>query len=274
MAHTYKLFTSCLWQTTSTVVSTDEHLYLFDPAYFPHEIEAIAEYVQRERNGRELILVLTHGDWDHVVGVGRFPDSRVVAQQQIIADGRIEKQLNKAKRFDGTYYVDRSYEIIFPTFTELVEEAQEWHNVYFLPVPGHTADQMATLFPEQKLLVVGDMLSNLEFPFLEDSQAYLESLDKIERLVSRGEVAEIIPGHGLPAKGQTEILQRIERDRQYLIDARSVIFEGIANKITEDVLTEQFSQMLYDGLPIQEHLRSAHDENRTQLLKEAVSLKG
>ncbi|KZE46997.1 hypothetical protein AV540_20645 [Brevibacillus parabrevis] len=47
----YKLFTSCLWQTTSAVVSTTDRLYLFDPAYFPHEIEAIAEYVQNVRNG-------------------------------------------------------------------------------------------------------------------------------------------------------------------------------------------------------------------------------
>ncbi|EJL41930.1 MULTISPECIES: hypothetical protein [Brevibacillus] len=61
----YKLFTSCLWQTTSAVVSTDDRLYLFDPAYFPHEIEAIADYVQSVRDGRELVLVLTHGLGSH-----------------------------------------------------------------------------------------------------------------------------------------------------------------------------------------------------------------
>lgn len=41
MGQTYKLFTSYLWQTTSTVVSTDERIYLFDPAYFPQEIDGI-----------------------------------------------------------------------------------------------------------------------------------------------------------------------------------------------------------------------------------------
>ncbi|ASJ54951.1 hydrolase glyoxylase [Brevibacillus formosus] len=274
MAQIYKLFTSCLWQTTSTVVSTEKRLYLFDPAYFPHEVEAIADYVQSERKGRELVLVLTHGDWDHVVGVGKFPDATVIAQKEILTDGRIEGKLNKAKKFDGSYYVVRSYEVGMPKFTKLVEDAQDWQEVFFLPVPGHTPDQMATLFREQKLLVVGDMLSNLEFPFLDDSSAYLESLEKIERLVLQGEVEEVIPGHGVPAKGREEILHRIARDRQYLLDARAVVFEGIANNVEEDVLGEQFSQLTYDGVSIDEHLRSSHDQNRDQLCKEALSQKG
>ncbi|MGG4462324.1 MBL fold metallo-hydrolase [Brevibacillus porteri] len=274
MAQSYKLFTSCLWQTTSAVVSTEQRLYLFDPAYFPHEIEAIADYVQSERNGRELILVLTHGDWDHVVGVGKFPDATVIAQKEILTAGRIEKKLNKAKRFDGSYYVVRSYEVGMPTFAKLVEDAQDWQEVFFLPVPGHTPDQMATLFREQKLLVVGDMLSNLEFPFIDDSSDYLESLEKIEQLVLQGEVEEVIPGHGVPAKGREEILHRIERDRQYLLDARAVVFEAIANNIEEDVLREQFSQLTYDGVSIDEHLCSSHDQNRDQLYKEAISQKG
>ncbi|NRS16330.1 MBL fold metallo-hydrolase [Brevibacillus sp. HB1.4B] len=274
MAQSYKLFTSCLWQTTSAVVSTEQRLYLFDPAYFPHEIEAIADYVQSERNGRELILVLTHGDWDHVVGVGKFPDATVIAQKEILTAGRIEKKLNKAKRFDGSYYVVRSYEVGMPTFAKLVEDAQDWQEVFFLPVPGHTPDQMATLFREQKLLVVGDMLSNLEFPFIDDSSAYLESLEKIEQLVLQGEVEEVIPGHGVPAKGREEILHRIERDRQYLLDARAVVFEAIANNVEEDVLREQFSQLTYDGVSIDEHLCSSHDQNRDQLYKEAISQKG
>ncbi|WJQ79902.1 MBL fold metallo-hydrolase [Brevibacillus brevis] len=274
MAETYRLFTSCLWQTTSAVVSTEQRIYLFDPAYFPHEVEAIADYVQRERNGRELILVLTHGDWDHVVGIGKFPDATVIAQKEILTDGRIEAMLNKAKKFDGSYYVVRSYEVGMPKFTKLVEDAQEWQEVFFLPVPGHTPDQMATLFREQKLLVVGDMLSNLEFPFIDDSSTYLESLEKIERLVLQGEVEEIIPGHGVPAKGREEILHRIERDRQYLLDARAVVFEGIANNVGEDILGEKFSKLTYDGVSIDEHLRSSHDQNRDQLCKEAISRKG
>lgn len=274
MAETYRLFTSCLWQTTSAVVSTEQRIYLFDPAYFPHEVEAIADYVQRERNGRELILVLTHGDWDHVVGVGKFPDATVIAQKEILTDGRIEGMLNKAKKFDGSYYVVRSYEVGIPKFTKIVEGAQEWQEVFFLPVPGHTPDQMATLFREQKLLVVGDMLSNLEFPFIDDSGAYLESLEKIERLVHQGEVEEVIPGHGVPAKGREEILHRIERDRQYLLDARAVVFEGIANNVEKDVLEEQFSQLKYDGVSIDEHLRSSHEQNLDQLCKEAISQKG
>ena len=274
MEQAYKLFTSCLWQTTSAVVSAPDRLYLFDPAYFPHEIEAIADYVQSVKSDRELILVLTHGDWDHIVGVPHFSDAKIIAQKEIIGSGRMEKKLNKAKRFDGTYYVVRPYELRMPEFAKLVGTAEEWQEVLFLPVPGHTTDQMATLFREQKLLVVGDMLSNLEFPFIENSSAYLDSLENIERLVIQGEVEEVIPGHGAPAKGTEEILHRIKRDRQYITDARALIRDGLSTGEQQEGWSERFLHLMYDGLPIDQYLLPAHEQNREQLMKEAVSHRG
>ena len=274
MGQTYKLFTSYLWQTTSTVVSTDERIYLFDPAYFPQEIDGIFDYVQSVRDGRELVLVFTHGDWDHIAGYPKFPDAKLIAQNEIMESGWLEKKLNKVKRFDGSYYVVRPYELELPSFYKLVDAAEDWQEVYFLPVPGHTPDQLATLFRDQKLLVVGDMLSNLEFPFIDDSAAYLESLEKIELLVTDGAVEEIIPGHGVPAKGREDILHRIKRDRQYLNEARAIIFEGLASGAEEKELEERFGQMTYDDQPIDPNLLSSHEQNRNQLMKEAVSRKG
>ncbi|WP_312116705.1 MBL fold metallo-hydrolase [Brevibacillus reuszeri] len=274
MGHTYKLFTSYLWQTTSTVVSTDDRIYLFDPAYFPQEVDGIFDYVESIRNGREFILVLTHGDWDHIAGYPKFPEAKLIAQKEILESGRMEKKLNKVKRFDGSYYVVRPYEFEIPTFYKLVDEADEWQEAFFLPVPGHTPDQMATLFRDQKLLVVGDMLSNLEFPFIDNSGDYLNSLEKIERLVTAGEVEELVPGHGIPAKGREEILHRINRDRQYLRDARAIIFDVLASGTDEKELEERFGQMTYDDQPIDPYLLSAHEQNRNQLINEAVSQKG
>ncbi|QHZ55710.1 MBL fold metallo-hydrolase [Brevibacillus sp. NSP2.1] len=270
----YKLFTSCLWQTTSAVVSTDDRLYLFDPAYFPHEIEAIADYVQSVRDGRELVLVLTHGDWDHIAGYPRFPDARLIGHKQIASPERLAKQLRKTNRFDGSYYVHRPYELVPPLFDKLVEQTEAWEEVKFLPVPGHKQDQLATLFCAQKLLVAGDMLSNLEFPFIADSSDYAASLAAIQKLVEDGEIAEVVPGHGVPAKGREEIMHRIRRDQQYLHDTRTLIFEGVAAGLDEQTLTECFGQICYDGQPINEHLRDAHEQNRVQLMKEAKSLTG
>lgn len=271
MEQSYKLFTSCLWQTTSAVVPTEERLYLFDPAYFPHEVEAIAHYVEQVRNGRELVVVLTHGDWDHIAGFQAFADATLVAHKEILVPGRLERSMEKVKRFDGSYYVPRPYSLAHPSLDRVVHAAEEWMGQYFLPVPGHKSDQMAVLFRKQKLMVVGDMLSNLEFPFVEDSGAYLDSLEKIERFVQEGTVEEIIPGHGLPARGSQEILTRIERDRRYLEESRLLIREGIAAGVDEAGLLEQFARMTYDGLPIGEYMRSAHEENGIKLIREAVS---
>jgi glyoxylase-like metal-dependent hydrolase (beta-lactamase superfamily II) len=59
--------------------------------------------------------------------------------------------------------------------------------------PGHTA----LWLPERRVLIVGDMLSDIELPlpfFPDDLPAYLDSLDRLAPLASRAAV--IVPGHG------------------------------------------------------------------------------
>lgn len=267
----FTVFTSCFWQVTSAIVPYGEKLYLFDPGFFPHELEAIRKQVDQIRGDRELVLVLTHGDWDHIAGCSQFHEAAVVAHQEIVTEGRLEKQLAKLKQFDERYYVERSSAPSVPRIDHAIHAETERWGVIFIPVPGHTADQLATIFPEKKLMVAGDMLSNLEFPFVgADSAAYLTSLDRIEQLVRSGTVEQLVPGHGSPALASDEIVFRIERDRRYLLEARECIFSGVANGTERDQLKREFLALRYDGKPIGSGLLSAHEGNFEQIMSEAT----
>lgn len=118
--------------------------------------------------------------------------------------------------------------------------------LYFLPISGHTADMMATFFVERKVVVAGDVLSDLEFPFIfYSSQKYLESLEKMKEKVLEYGIHILVPGHGRPVlNSQKEILGRIEDDLDYLQQLRS------GNQLAR-----------YRGEPIPAHLISRHEGN-------------
>ena len=76
------VFQSALYQTTCTVVETKDFVLVVDPNWLPHEMEEeIEQHVTQIRGQRELYLLFTHGDFDHVIGYHAFPGAKVIRSQ-------------------------------------------------------------------------------------------------------------------------------------------------------------------------------------------------
>lgn len=249
-----KVFQSNLWQINSTLVEGEAASFLFDPAYFPQEIDQIRRAIQ----GQKLYLVFTHADWDHIVGYPEFADSTIVGHSKM---KERQEQIEKAREFDLGWYVDRKEELAFPSLDVEItgETVREMggESVCFLPVPGHTEDMMATFFPEKGWLVAGDILSDKEFPFVEFSvEKYIHSLETVRRKVAEYEIHTLVPGHGTPILQQQEkVFERIEEDLRYL-------HQLAAGK----------NQAFYAGKPIPHYLQAAHETN-VELAKKEAELK-
>lgn len=266
------VFSSVIWQTTSTVIECEKRIFVFDPAYFPLELARIEQFVKQIQNNRPITLVLTHGDWDHIAGFNHFHDSTVVAHESILNEGRLENQVGKAKKFDGDYYVHREVELGIPRIDHAVPEIGGLlsEGVQYFSVNGHTDDMIATHFQEQKILVVGDMLSNLEFPFIyHDSSEYLDSLSKVKALIYNNQVDLLIPGHGAITTNQAEMMQRVEQDVHYIESLRSLVFEQVARGKDQEQMISSLLNFSYAGQSIHPFLMERHQDNIEQLIREA-----
>jgi hydroxyacylglutathione hydrolase len=238
-----KIFQSCLWQTNSTLIEGRDECFLFDPTYYPRELAEI----QRALPDKPLNLIYTHADWDHIPGFSEFSYGRTLGHYKIKEQ---KGQLEKAKSFDREWYVARSKELEFPRIDEEIAgettKATSDDSLYFLPIPGHTSDMMATFFLDRKVVVAGDVLSDLEFPFVfHSSPKYIESLQHMKENVIEHGIHTLIPGHGRPVfNSQPEILGRIEDDLEYLHQ-----------------LAKGNQQASYRGQPIPSHLMARHEGN-------------
>ena len=112
------VFTSGIWQTTTTLVGRGDACLVIDPAYFPREVAAIADAVAAR--GQAAAVVFTHGHWDHVMGHAALPAAPVwmsAVLDAAIAAGapRATGDLEDARAFDARWYVPRPAGHAWPT---------------------------------------------------------------------------------------------------------------------------------------------------------------
>jgi len=69
----WERFEAFLWETTSLLVVGEAESLVVDPAITADEVAAI-DSSATELGAPVGQLLITHGDWDHVCGIGGFPE--------------------------------------------------------------------------------------------------------------------------------------------------------------------------------------------------------
>jgi glyoxylase-like metal-dependent hydrolase (beta-lactamase superfamily II) len=212
------VFISRVWQTTCTAVRSGDEGFLIDSPVYPDELEALPEVLSQAGFNVSGLLV-THADWDHLLGRLAFPEaalgcSRASAARLAAEPGAAQREL---KRFDEEHYVAGRPPLALVGLQELpvpgrvdigVERELELHPAY-----GHTADGTAVFVPWAEVLVCGDYLSPVEIPMVTSRADYRATLDRLQPLVARAET--VVPGHGAPMNRE-QALHILAEDVRYL----------------------------------------------------------
>lgn len=192
-----------IWKTTCTAVRAGDEAFLIDSPILPDELEALPALLDQAGFAITGLLV-THADWDHVLGRYAFPEASIgcgetTAARLTAEPGAVQREL---REFDEEYLIDRPSPLSLPGvqalpvpgYCALGERELELH-----PADGHTSDGVAIWIPWARVLVCGDYLSASSIPELSPSgslDGYLATLRRLEPLVQQAEV--VVPGHGEP----------------------------------------------------------------------------
>jgi glyoxylase-like metal-dependent hydrolase (beta-lactamase superfamily II) len=216
------VFQSALWQLNSCFCHYLDTDLLWDPAYSDKEIDAIYSEVYRH-HAKARYVIYTHGDYDHIAGDAQFPDFEKVGSGQMALRSGKEQILSQIHAIDHEFYIDRLHTLGYPSLDRVIQPSEPVHELLgnvatiFIEARGHTADGLITVIPELKLMVSGDYLSDIEFPFIEDSlEEYHKTLDRIVNMMDHYNIEFMVPGHGCIAFTASEIHDRIIRSKNYL----------------------------------------------------------
>ncbi len=217
-----RIWPSVLYQTSTLELHRDGRRLLSDPGAATWEIaEAAGDGVQD--------IVLTHADWDHVLGIGILRDATVHASPLAAERIRSGDARASAESQAPQFYLDTAeldglrvdHVVTLPS-----DEGDGAWEAHYEPSPGHTPDGMVTWFPEESVLLVGDYLSQLEIPFVYHSAtAYRETMELLIDRIAEWRPSFVVVGHGAPHDAETAI--RIAReDHAYVSALQALVDRG------------------------------------------------
>lgn len=260
------LFQSDLYETNSLVVETADCVLVVDPCWLPREVEEIRQYVENILDGRRLLLLFTHSDYDHIIGYGAFREAEVIASRAFAGKSEEEQKaiIEDLRTFDDNYYLRRPYETIYPAVDHIIEE--DGQTLVFedmiltcYAAPGHTDDGMFTIVKPLGLFIAGDYLSDVEFPYIYDSsRSYEQTLGKLEPILAGHTVNLLVPGHGGTADSHFEILRRKAAGLAYIDDLRTAVAEGV----------QEDADRLIEGCEFPRNMAKFHQSNAELIKKE------
>jgi glyoxylase-like metal-dependent hydrolase (beta-lactamase superfamily II) len=209
-----------IWKTTCTAVRSGDEAFLIDSPILPEELEALPALLEQADFAISGLLV-THADWDHLLGRYAFPGASIgcgetTAARLAAEPGAAQREL---REFDEQYLIDRPGPLSLPGvqalpvpgYCALGERELELH-----PADGHTSDGTAIWIPWARVLVCGDYLSPGAIPELSPSSSldgYLATLRRLEPLVAQADT--VVPGHGEPLEA-ARAAAILREDRAYV----------------------------------------------------------
>lgn len=260
------VFRSCLQETVSVVIKTEEMVMVVDPNWLPQEVEEIRAYVYKILGQRTLYLLFTHSDYDHILGYKAFPDAMVIASSAFANSNQEKKThiLTAIKSFDDEFYLSRNYELVFPPVNVSFENDRETVKLggltfTFYNAPGHNDDGMFTMIEPLGILLAGDYFCDVEIPYIDYSgELYETSVLKLDELMNTFDIQLLIPGHGSLTKDKQEMKKRQVDSLTYIRAMRRLIKEENQSAIDQ----------LIEGYKFPTTMKKVHQDNQLLLKKE------
>ncbi|MGY1740807.1 MULTISPECIES: MBL fold metallo-hydrolase [unclassified Blastococcus] len=218
-----------LLQNNAVVVDGADGVLLVDPGLTDGEMSCLADDLAA--SGRHVAAgFATHPDWDHVLwhpAFGEAPRYGTARCAEVLR-GLLSEPGWRAEVAEGLppEIADEVPLDLFGRITGLPAGSTElpWDGprVRVVEHPAHSPGHAALLVADRRVLVAGDMLSDVLIPMLDRPERsgstdpvedYLVGLRLLEGLAD--EVDVVVPGHG-SVGGADQVRARIDLDRAYV----------------------------------------------------------
>jgi glyoxylase-like metal-dependent hydrolase (beta-lactamase superfamily II) len=220
---------SPLIESNTVVVNGAAGVLVVDPGLTVDELADLAGDI-RASGDTVAAGFSTHPDWDHVLwhpelgDVPRYGTARgAAAMQELLSNADWRDQVAGVLPAEIADDVPMDLlGILTPLPAGAVRLPWDGPAIRVIEHQAHAAGHAALLIEESRVLVAGDMLSDVLVPML-DLQAvdpigdYLAALDLLE--AAAGDADVVVPGHGSVGDAD-ELRARIAQDRAYVLALR------------------------------------------------------
>jgi len=179
------------YSTNTYILTCGEHAAVIDPGSKPESIEMVLE------NRTVDLLLLTHGHFDHIMGLDRLKQTYPYAKVAIHEDDQdflYEPSLNMSSHYiDVDYVFSGKVDIAF-TEKDTIQFCGK--DISIIHLPGHTPGSSAFCYDDT--VFVGDTLMYMRIGVIDlphsDEDQLIKSIK--EKLFTLDDETIVYPGHG------------------------------------------------------------------------------
>jgi len=220
------------------VLLTDSYLVVLDTMLCPADAASMMEQVGERAQGRTLLCVNSHADWDHAWGNAHFAGMPGGNSVPIIAHERCRTRLlseeasEELNEFRRLHPLFQDVELAAPTMT--FSQRFTIHGgdltVELLAAPGHHLDEIVAWIPELSLLLAFDAVES-PFPSVDGSACVPLMLATLEQLLAL-EPRRVLCSHGnttspLLINENLAYFREIDRRSRAYLSAHSPTFQEL-----------------------------------------------
>ncbi|GCE28415.1 hypothetical protein KDA_38990 [Dictyobacter alpinus] len=269
-------------QVDAYVIVTDIFLIVCDTLLCPEDAQWMLNQVQDRLAGRELVVINSHADWDHVWGNSYFADSphKLLLIGQALCAARMQATENQTllKNYQAHFPLFKQVRIVPPllTFEQSLPIDGGNLKLELLATPGHSADHCSLWLPELKLLLAFDA-AEWPLPTIEGQHSVDAMRNSLEQLRA------LQPLQVLCSHGQTSHPDILDENLAYLHTIEERCRNLLATRQPEESELAHPSQLIaypYEEIIGQtkqeidhEFYRQTHEQNILRILEKLASEK-
>jgi glyoxylase-like metal-dependent hydrolase (beta-lactamase superfamily II) len=210
-------------QTNAVIVRGPTGVLLVDPGIHGNELAVLADELI-EHGDTVTVGFSTHPHWDHLLWHARLGSATRYGTARCAATVRARLEIGREMANESAQDVSLDLFgaiIALPPGTEHIP--WDGPRIRIVEHQAHAPGHAALLIENERVLVAGDMVSDVLIPLLDlrggrnPVQDYLDALCRFEDIVSEADI--FIPGHGSVGSAD-ELHRRLDQDRAYVIALR------------------------------------------------------
>lgn len=167
---------------------TTRYAVVLDTLLCPEDAQAMFEMMESELNGRALLVVNSHADWDHCWGNGYFatmPNVPIIGHDYEVVRMESDEVRAGLDEYQQKYPIFHNVTLVSPTvtFSEQLTINGGDLTIRLFAAPGHHPDHCAAWIPELRLLLAFDAIEK-PLPIIEDAASVPAMFDTLEHFLS------------------------------------------------------------------------------------------
>lgn len=175
-------------EVNAYILVTARHVVVLDTMLCPGDVSLMMQAVKGELEGRTVLCINSHADWDHAWGNAYFTGvhaAPIIAHEHCLLRLQSAEAREELANYQQRHAIFKDVVLVPPTVT--FAQGLTIHGgdltVELLAAPGHHLDQIVAWMPELRLLLAFDAVEK-PIPVIEGPDCVPHMFTTLERLIA------------------------------------------------------------------------------------------